>query len=94
MLSNIVLGLFNLLPIPPLDGGRIAVGLLPLGLARIWARLEKAGIVIVLLVVFILPRLTGVDPLGQALESVLPWAFRTVFWLAGRDVDGMDGNFI
>ena len=56
--------------------------------------LEKAGIVIVLLVVFILPRLTGVDPLGQALESVLPWAFRTVFWLAGRDVDGMDGNFI
>jgi Zn-dependent protease len=94
MLSNIVLGLFNLLPIPPLDGGRIAVGLLPLGLARIWARLEKAGIVIVLLVVFILPRLTGVDPLGQALESVLPWAFRTMFWLAGRNVDGMDGNFI
>jgi Zn-dependent protease len=94
MLSNIVLGLFNLLPIPPLDGGRIAVGLLPLGLARIWARLEKAGILIVLLLVFILPRLTGVDPLGQALESVLPWAFRTMFWLAGRNVDGMDGNFI
>jgi Zn-dependent protease len=94
MLSNLVLGLFNLLPIPPLDGGRIAVGLLPLGLARIWARLEKAGILIVLLLVFILPRLTGVDPLGQALESVLPWAFRTMFWLAGRNVDGMDGNFI
>ena len=94
MLANIVLGLFNLLPIPPLDGGRIAVGLLPLGLARIWARLEKAGILIVLLVVFILPRLIGIDPLGQALESVLPWAFRTMFWLAGRNVDGMDGNFI
>ena len=30
MLSNIVLGLFNLLPIPPLDGGRVAVGVLPL----------------------------------------------------------------
>jgi Zn-dependent protease len=94
MLSNIVLGLFNLLPIPPLDGGRIAVGLLPLQLARIWARLEKAGILIVLLVVFILPRLIGIDPVGQALEHVLPWAFRTVFWLAGRNVDGMDGNFI
>jgi Zn-dependent protease len=94
MLSNIVLGLFNLLPVPPLDGGRIAVGLLPLAVARIWARLEKAGIVIVLLVVFILPRLTGVDPLGQALETVLPWAFRTMFWLAGRNVDGIDGSFI
>jgi Zn-dependent protease len=94
MLSNIVLGLFNLLPIPPLDGGRIAVGLLPLGLARIWARLEKAGILVVLLVVFILPRLIGFDPVGQALERILPWAFRTLFWLAGHDVDGADGNLI
>ena len=94
MLSNIVLGLFNLLPIPPLDGGRIAVGLLPLQLARIWARLERAGILIVLLVVFILPRLIGFDPVGEALGHVLPWAFRTMFWLAGRNVDGMDGNFI
>ena len=76
MLSNLVLGLFNLLPIPPLDGGRIAVGLLPLQLARAWARLERAGILIVLLVVFILPRLIGVDPVGEALDRVLPWAFR------------------
>jgi Zn-dependent protease len=94
MLSNLVLGLFNLLPIPPLDGGRIAVGLLPLELARIWAKLERAGIVIVLLVVFVLPRLIGIDPVGQALGRVLPWAFRTVFWLAGHNIDGMDGNFI
>ena len=94
MLSNLVLGLFNLLPIPPLDGGRIAVGLLPLQLARAWARLEKAGILIVLLVVFILPRIIGFDPVGDTLGRVLPWAFRTLFWLAGRNVDGMDGNFI
>jgi Zn-dependent protease len=94
MLSNIVLGLFNLLPIPPLDGGRIAVGLLPLELAKIWARLERAGILIVLLVVFILPRLIGIDPVGQALDRILPWAFRTMFWLAGHNVDGVDGSFI
>ena len=94
MLANIVLGLFNLLPIPPLDGGRIAVGLLPLNLARIWARLERAGILVVLLVVFILPRLLGIDPVGQALDKVLPWAFRTLFWLAAHDVDGMNGSFI
>ena len=94
MLSNLVLGLFNLLPIPPLDGGRIAVGLLPLEVAKIWARVEKAGILVVLLVVFILPRLIGFDPVGQALERILPWAFRTLFWLAGHNVDGVDGNFI
>ena len=47
ILANLVLGLFNLLPIPPLDGGRIVVGLLPERLAMAWARLERAGIVIV-----------------------------------------------
>ncbi len=94
MLSNIVLGLFNLLPIPPLDGGRIAVGVLPLQLARVWARMERAGIVVVLLVVFILPRVIGFDPVGEALDTVLPWTFRTIFWLAGRDLDGMDGAAI
>ena len=94
MLSNLVLGLFNLVPIPPLDGGRIAVGLLPLNLANAWARLERAGILVVLLVVFILPRAIGVDPVGQALDTVLPWAFRTLFWLAGHNVDGFGGNVI
>jgi len=92
MLSNIVLGLFNLLPIPPLDGGRIAVGVLPLQLARVWARLERVGIVVVLLAVFILPRLLGIDPVGEALNHVLPWTFRTIFWLAGQNIDGPDAT--
>ena len=94
IISNMVLGLFYLLPIPPRDGGRIAVGLLPLALARVWARLEKAGILIVLLVVFVLPRLIGFNPVGQALDTVLPWSLRTLFWLAGRNVNGFDGNLI
>jgi len=94
MLSNVVLGLFNLLPVPPLDGGRIAVGLLPESMARAWARLERAGILIVLLVVFLLPHLIGFDPVGEALERVLPWAFRTLFWLSGHDVGAADGHVI
>ncbi len=94
MLSNLVLGLFNLLPIPPLDGGRIAVGILPLEIARAWARMERVGLVVVLLAVFVLPRLIGIDPVGQALRVVLPWAFRTVFWLAGHDIDGLDDGSI
>ena len=94
ILANLVLGLFNLLPIPPLDGGRIAVGLLPLQLARVWAQVERAGILVVLLVVFILPRVIGFDPVGQALGEILPWAFRTAFWLAGRNLKGFDGNLI
>lgn len=94
MLSNLVLGLFNLLPIPPLDGGRIAVGLLPLNMAIAWAKLERAGIFIVLGTVFLLPYLTGIDPVGTALEEILPWAFRSLFWLAGHDFGEVRGGSI
>ncbi|MBS0639262.1 MAG: site-2 protease family protein [Acetobacteraceae bacterium] len=92
MLTNLVLGLFNLLPIPPLDGGRIAVGILPLPLARAWARLERAGLILVLVAVFVLPHALGIDPVGAALRTILPWAFRVLFFLSGHGdaADGLD----
>jgi Zn-dependent protease len=91
MLTNLVLGLFNLLPIPPLDGGRIAVGLLPLGLARRWAQIERYGIVLVILVVFLLPHLIpGFDPFGDALNTVVPWSINLLLRLAGHDIGGAD----
>jgi Zn-dependent protease len=97
ILFNLVLGLFNLLPIPPLDGGRIVVGILPEGLAMRWARLERAGILIVLLMVFLVPTLAremgyNFDPFRHALGTVLPWALRLVLYLSGHDISGDYGN--
>ena len=94
MLANIVLGTFNLLPIPPLDGGRIAVGLLPLPMARAWARLERAGLVLVLLAVFLLPavlREFGIhfDPVRTLLGSVGEPILRLVLRLAGNPQAGV-----
>ena len=56
---NILLFVFNMLPLPPLDGGRVAVGLLPPSLGYRLARLERAGILIILIALFVLPWIGG-----------------------------------
>jgi len=52
---NALICVFNMLPLPPLDGGRVAVGLLPDGLAFPLARIERYGMLILLLLLFVLP---------------------------------------
>jgi Zn-dependent protease len=52
---SVILAIFNLIPIPPLDGGRIAVGLLPEGAARAYSRIEPFGMIIVVAILFLDP---------------------------------------
>lgn len=72
---NLVLMVLNLFPLPPLDGGRIAVSLLPMSLAVPFSRLERWGFPILLLLLF-----TGVlSKLLQPLVGTLVWVIATLF---------------
>jgi Zn-dependent protease len=74
LLTNLLFFAFNLIPIPPLDGGRVAVSLLPNRLAYKYARLEPYGFYIVLALIFLKVLNFWVIPVvvaGQGLLSLI-----------------------
>ncbi len=84
ILANLVLGLFNLFPIPPLDGGRIVTGLLPYRAAMAYARLEPAGLFIVIGVLFLLPALIpAFQPMDAFVREIVRPTFDLVIRAAG-----------
>lgn len=74
LLINISLAIFNLLPIPPFDGGHIVEGLLPRPLAARYAALGRYGFLVLVVLIVILPQLSPrLDVLRQLVWPIVGW---------------------
>ena len=90
VLINIVLAIFNMLPLPPLDGGRVVTGLLPRPWDWRFASIERYGLFILLGLLFLVPWLAAqagfnVNPIFDVMEPVIINSFVYITSLFGFD---------
>ena len=86
---NLILAVLNMLPLPPLDGGRVAIGILPDFLAYPLARMERFGLFILIGLLFIVPMVTrqldlDFNLVGNVIGKPVAWLHNLLIDITGH----------